>query len=131
MNMVPFEPITMVRPAAWPCDQISALKPTGSLILLTGISSSGVAVAGCGLPFRSRLCLLLSLLVRSIGLKPGDCALAVIIPAANSADAMNATWILNDATRISLSSRTGSRNGFRQGYADLLGLRRGVRATRS
>src|SRR5262245_31023205 len=93
MNMVPFEPITMVRAAAWPCDQISALKPAGSLARPTGIFSSGVAVGGCGLPLRFGFCLLLEMSVLSIVLKPGrSCALnvapkaspAAITPIANT-----------------------------------------------
>ena len=76
----------MVRPAAWPCDQISALKPGGSLARPTGIFSSGVAVAGCGLPFKFGFCLLLASSVLSIGLKPGlCCALSMLVPKASPA----------------------------------------------
>src|SRR5262249_25154103 len=55
MNMVPLSPITMVRPPGCPDDQISALKPAGSLILSSGILSTGVASGetGCGLGFGS------------------------------------------------------------------------------
>ena len=71
MNIVPLSPITMVRPPGWPLDQISALKPDGSLILSTGSLSADGAIGGVGCGLRFLSCLLLSTLVASIGLKPG------------------------------------------------------------
>src|SRR5262249_49813585 len=71
MNMVPLSPITMVRPPGWPDDQISALKPAGSLILSTGILSAGVASGATGCGFQPWACLLVPTLVLSIWLKPG------------------------------------------------------------
>src|SRR5437764_10475671 len=74
MKIVPFGPITMVRPPGWPLDQISALKPAGSLILSSGIFSIGVTVGGTGCGDSLASWLLLSTLVWSIELKPG-CAM--------------------------------------------------------
>src|SRR4029079_5893034 len=71
MNSVPLSPITMVRAPGWPLDQISALKPDGSLILSTGILSADGAIGGVGCGLRFLSWSLLSTLVASIGLKPG------------------------------------------------------------
>src|SRR5438552_16263659 len=71
MNRVLLLPITMVVPPGWPDDQISALKPAGSLILLNGILSTGVRVGGVGIGFRLESWPLLAGLVWSMSLKPG------------------------------------------------------------
>ena len=77
MNIVPLSPITMVRAPGWPCDQTSALKPAGSLILSIGSLSGAVAIGGVGCGLRFWSCLLSAGLVLSIGLKPGGaCAMA-------------------------------------------------------
>ena len=59
MNVVPMEPMTVVRRGGIAVRQISALKPGGSLALPPGILSSVVAVAGCG-SFKFRFWLLLA-----------------------------------------------------------------------
>ncbi len=64
-------PMTMVRAAGWPCDQTSALKPAGSLILSTGILSAAVTVGGVACGRRLVSCLLAAGLVWSRSLKPG------------------------------------------------------------
>ena len=70
MKIVPFGPITMVRPPGCPLDQISALKAAGSLILSSGIFSTVVTVGGTGWPFRLVSCLLATGLDLSIALVP-------------------------------------------------------------
>src|SRR4029077_19631364 len=90
MNKVPLSPITMVRPPGWPLDQISALKPDGSLILSTGILSAEGAIGGVGCGLRFLSWVLLSTLVASNGLKPGW---AVSGPAAATRNATLATPI--------------------------------------
>src|SRR5262245_44327046 len=88
MNTVPLAPRTMVRAPGWPCDQISALKPAGSLILSSGIFSSGVTVGGVGCGLRFPSWPLAPGLVLSRGLKPGgDWATATASPIASVAAA--------------------------------------------
>src|SRR5262245_25289003 len=132
MNMVPLEPITMVRAAGWPCDQISALKPGGSLARPTGIFSSGDAVGGCGLPFKFGFCLLLEISVLSIGLKPGrSCAFSVAPPTTSAAavaaiaNILGVMLFMSDVLPLRCGGRWSAFCYWLRGYADLLRLRRG------